>query len=232
MKNTKKVTVLDLINDTGLSNLRVGFGSLMNNRRDNYPVADSFDLMNDFLYLAAEPERPDAIILVTGDKFTRMLIKRDEMTDRNMGHLEYFDMCDKSTTLVAALHIVNDEKYPEIKNVSIDEVKEILAGWDDECKVGISPTVPENERVVVADYDNRMSELEEKARKNDSLGSLHNAISRLANSKYHRLTIFPSFCLEEVGFLLETIQMDGSYKKVFNGGIIYRENRNEWTTHT
>lgn len=228
---TKQVAILDLFKDTRLSNLRVAFGNLMNNRRDNDPIADPFDLMNDLLYIAADTDKANAIILVTKDKFTRLIMKNTKRSDRDMGHMEYFDMCDKSTTIVAALYIAN-EHYPSVDSISIDEAKAILAGWDELCEVEITPTVPDEERVVVVDYDDRMAKLKAKAEENGSLASLEEAIRKLSVNEYNRLTISASYDLEEVNFILESIQVDGSYKRLFNGGIIYRERSNEWTTHT
>jgi len=226
-----KTTILDLFSDTHLSNLRVEFGNIMNNRGDKQPEADPFDLMNDFLYIASDTDQPHAIILVTEYKFTRLITKMKSRLDRDMGSKEYLEMHERISTIVGAYHVVNDH-YPKINFISLDEARALVTGWDEECEVSVCPVVPDDERLIVADYDDRMAKLKEKARENGSIESLESAIERLSGGKYNRLTISASYCLNEVNFLLETIQSDGSYRKEFNGGIIYRERGNEWTTHT
>ena len=158
-------------------------------------------------------------------------IEVDQFSQTHEGYLEFLCGFSKPEDYTFVL-VEKSYDYAYASEITKEKAIELMRQWDSEA---VKIVAPDNNGVFLSipkELHGLMAEVMLSARENGSIRTLVSSIKRLVMNKEanHRVR-FHYICKEEIGFVMEYINRQGEWKKVFNGGIVLHSD-NRWSTHT
>jgi hypothetical protein len=203
----------------------------------SYAIGDLFYLYD----VLSEAEPQDVIVLTRQDKDGTVqgiewIVRRKQLSQFDCSHIHQYEMYKNSYILTAFSFV--KEKYGEAFTCTdLPNPEETLKSWDSEAERIKDPT---NDGVFLEFCDKEYLGLHQAnmafSRENGSIKSLVRCFTYLAckeagKESNQRVVIYPNRD-REYYFEMKRIGRDGQWKRIMNGGIIYHQSSNEWSTHT